>query len=411
MATQTEGLPSHHIETIKATIPALQEHGVAITTVFYDRLFEKHPELRNIFNVTHQASGEQPRALAHAVLAYASNIENPQVLSKVIYRIGNKHTSLGVMPEHYPVVGQGLLSAIKEVLGEAATEPVIDAWAAAYQQLAGFFTNVEADLYRAAAETPGGWEGWRKFVLSDKVRESQEITSFHLTPVDKGPLPTFKPGQFVSVRCFVPELGVYQPRQYSLSDIPNQDRFRISVKKEAPAGVDLPAGHVSSFLHDSLPVGSELDISMPFGDFVLNANATTPVVLISGGVGLTPMVAMMKAVVAENTSRKVVFVHGVRNGGVQAMKETLSHAVSSNPQNVSRAVFYGSVSEADRPGLDYDFAGPVDLNRIKDKVLLPGADYYICGPLPFMGIQREALLAMGVEPERIHMEVFGSPAE
>lgn len=402
-------LTSEQTEIVKSTIPALEQHGIAITTLFYKRLLDGHPELKNVFNTTHQITGEQPAALAHAVWAYASNIDNPAALQTTISRIGHKHASLGITPEQYPLVGEGLLDAIRTVLGSAANDKVIDAWGAAYEQLAKFFIQYESDLYQKALATPGGWKGWRKFFVSDKVQESDEIISFHLTPVDRDLLPAYRPGQFVSVRCFVPELGSYQPRQYSLSDIPNGKSFRISVKK-AFASDTHPAGRVSNVLHEDLPVGSELDISMPFGDFVLDINKTTPVVLMSGGVGLTPMMAMLKTLVDQAKSRKVVFVHAVRNSRVHAMKAALAEIVVNNPQ-VSRAVFYEEVTDQDQQGFDYDFVGRVEISKIKDMIVLPGADYYICGPLPFMKAQSKALMLMGIDEGHVHMELFGSPSE
>ncbi|KAG8409389.1 Nitric oxide oxidoreductase [Metarhizium acridum] len=402
-------LTSEQIKIVQSTIPALEQHGIAITTLFYKRLLDSHPELKNIFNATHQVTGEQPAALAHAVWAHASNIENPAALQTTISRIGHKHASLGITPEQYPIVGEGLLAAIKTVLGPAANDQVIDAWGAAYEKLAEYFIQFEGELYRQAAATPGGWKGWRKFFVSDKVQESDEIISFYLTPVDRDALPTYKPGQFVTVRCFVPELASYQPRQYSLSDVPNGKSFRISVKKAA-ASDTRPAGRVSNVLHEDLPAGAELDVSMPFGDFVLDVNATTPVVLMSGGVGLTPMMAMLKTLVDQASWRKVVFVHAVRNGRVHAMKAALSEIVANNPQ-VRRAVFYEEVTDQNQQGFDYDFVGRVELSKIKDMVLLPGADFYICGPLPFMKAQSKALMLMGVDEERVHMELFGSPSE
>ncbi|KAL3432659.1 globin-like protein [Aspergillus tetrazonus] len=403
----TSALTPQQKQIVKATIPALEQHGVTITTLFYKEMLERHPELNNIFNSSHQATGVQPAALAHAVWAYASNIDHPEALATAVSRIGHKHASLGVRSEHYPIVGEHLLRAIKKVLGDAVTPPVADAWTAAYQQLADIFISFEDDLYKQATQTPGGWKGWRKFVIADKVNESEEIISFQLVPQDNGRLPTYKPGQFVSVRCFVPELGVYQPRQYSLSDIPNQRYFQISVKKEFASGAR-PAGRISNVLHESLPKGSEVEISMPFGDFVLDTNATTPIVLMSGGVGLTPMMSMLKTVTNNSKSRPAVFVHAVRNGRVHAMKETLANIMADNPQ-VRRAIFYEQEEEGDKQGVDYDYVGRVDVSKIKDLVLLPDADYYICGPSPFMKAQSEALEALGVRPDRIHMEVFGSP--
>ncbi|KAL4912690.1 globin-like protein [Aspergillus aurantiobrunneus] len=392
-------------QIVKATIPALEQHGGEITMLFYKNLLATHPELKNIFNSAHQATGEQPAALAHAVWAYASNIDHPEALTTAVSRIGHKHASLGVTAEQYPIVGEHLLGAIKQVLGDAVTEPVVHAWSAAYQQLAEIFFSFERDLYKQAAQTPGGWTGWRKFVIADKLPESDEILSFHLVPVDRTDLPTYKPGQFVSVRCFVPELGVYQPRQYSLSDVPNRLYFQVSVKKEFASGAR-PAGRISNVLHESLPKGAEVEVSMPFGDFVLDINATSPVVLMSGGVGLTPMMAMLKTVISTSQARPVVFVHAVRNGRVHAMKDDLARIMADNPQ-VARAVFYEEATESDRQGVDYDYVGRVDVSKIKSQVLLPDADYYLCGPGPFMRAQSQDLQAMGVHPGRIHMEVFG----
>jgi nitric oxide dioxygenase len=168
-------LTPQQIQIVKSTIPALEQHGVAITTLFYTRLLEAHPELKNIFNTAHQSTGEQPAALAHAIWAYAANIENPEALKTAISRIGHKHASLGVTADLYPIVGGGLLSAIKKFLGNAVDEPVMATWKAAYQQLANYFIQFENDLYHQAVTTPGGWKGWRKFFISGKARESEEI--------------------------------------------------------------------------------------------------------------------------------------------------------------------------------------------------------------------------------------------
>ncbi|KAJ5480210.1 hypothetical protein N7530_005719 [Penicillium desertorum] len=384
------GLTAQQKQIVKSTIPALEEYGVTITTLFYKRMLEKNPELKNMFTV-HQTTGEQPAALAHAVWAYAVNIDHPEALSTAVSRIGHKHASLGVTPAQYPIVGEHLLAAIKDVLGPAANEQVLDAWKAAYQQLADIFINFEQGLYQQGAETPGGWKGWRKFFISKKTPESDEIISFYLTPADKGALPLYQPGQFVSVRCYIPELGSYQPRQ---------------VARDSK-----PAGQISNVLHESLPEGAELDLSMPFGDFVLDINATTPAVLISGGVGLTPMMSMLKSIISQQgQTRRVVFIHAARNGRVHAMKNDLIQIVAENP-SVSRMVFYEDAGENDVQGVDYDHVGRVDLARIKDKAVLPDADYYICGPQPFMHAQSKDLEALGVDPKRIHMEVFGSPSE
>ncbi len=391
---------------VKGTAPVLKTHGVALTKHFYARMFRHNPELKHVFNQGHQAGGEQQQALAGAVAAYAEHIDDPSVLMPVVTRIVHKHVSLGIRPEHYLIVGKHLLASISEVLGEAATEELLAAWAAAYGQLADLLIAEEARLYAESAAKPGGWTGWRAFRVVGKQRESAEITSFYLAPADGGEVPAYRPGQYVSVRVFVPELGLMQPRQYSLSDAPGQDRLRISVKREA-AGADTPAGRVSNALHDRLEEGGVLDVAPPQGDFHLREDGNAPVVLLSGGVGLTPMVSILNHLVGLNDERQIRFVHGCRNNSVHAMRDHVN-GIAAERANVRKAVFYEEVGHGDQPGRDYDYAGRVDLNAIRDEVIVPGADYYLCGPAGFMRAQREALTGLGVPADRIHAEAFGS---
>jgi nitric oxide dioxygenase len=388
------------IELVKATVPVLREHGLALTRHFYQRMFSHEPELRNIFNLGNQADGKQQHALAAAVLAYAENIDNLAALGPVASRIAHKHASIGIRADQYPIVGRHLLASIREVLGEAATDEIVNAWAEAYQALADILIAAEAELYRAAGAAHGGWKGWREFIVDRKEPESELITSFYLRPADGGTLPPFVPGQFVSVVMYVPELGVEQIRQYSLSEAPNDAYWRISVKRE----VKDPAGVVSNLLHDPVRVGDRLRLAPPFGDFYLHEDRDTPVVLVSGGVGLTPMVSMLNAL--QDTTRRVVFVHGARNGRVHALKGHVEELAASRA-HVESIVFYDQPDAGDVQGRDFEFDGVVDLERVRPRVELPDADYYLCGPLPFMLKQRDVLLGWGVGRDRVHYEVFG----
>lgn len=391
---------------VKGTAPVLKTHGVALTRHFYARMFQHNPELKHVFNQGHQAGGEQQQALAGAVAAYAEHIDDPSGLMPVVTRIVHKHVSLGIRPEHYPIVGKHLLASIREVLGEAATDELVDAWAAAYGQLADLLIGEEARLYGESAAKPGGWTGWRAFRVVGKQRESAEITSFYLAPADGGAVPAYQPGQYVSVRLYVPELGLMQPRQYSLSDAPGQDRLRISVKREAGSG-QTPAGRVSNALHDRLEEGGVLDVAPPQGDFHLREEGKAPVVLLSGGVGLTPMVSILNHLVRLNDDRQIRFVHGCRNSSAHAMKEHIN-SIAAERDNVRKAVFYEEVGHGDQRGRDYDHTGRVDLHAIREDAIVPGADYYLCGPAGFMRAQRQALTSLGVAEDRIHAEAFGS---
>ena len=191
---------------VKSTVPVLEQHGTTITKVFYDNLLEAHPELNNIFNKANQDHLRQPRALAAAVLAYAKHIDDLGTLGPTVELIANKHASMYVQPEHYAIVGEHLIGAFKQVLGDALTPEILDAWAAAYGQLADIFIGKEKSLY---ANTKG-WTDWQDFRIAKKIQESDEITSFYLEPVKESskPLPPYLPGQVMLSQSGILELTI-----------------------------------------------------------------------------------------------------------------------------------------------------------------------------------------------------------
>lgn len=398
-------------ELIKATIPVLRENGVALTGYFYNRMLTNNPELKETFNLGHQRSGAQAKALAGAVLAYAENIDNPGVLASAIELISHKHVSLNIQAPDYSIVGENLLHSISEVLNVPMESELIAAWAAAYGQLADILIGAEKALYTEHEQTEGSWLGWRTFIIDKKVQESDEITSFYLVPKDGGALPTYQPGQYVSVRVFVPELGLKQPRQYSLSDSPSKDYFRISVKREGPKEQDQKPGYVSNTLHQ-LSEKSEIELSAPTGNFFLINPARTNV-LISAGVGLTPMVSMLNQLLGEqqaaqgDTQPPVHFIHAVRGAPVHAMKAHIQALRQENDQ-LKTLVAYEHVNAQDVAGQDYDVQGRLDLSSIDEQWLPKDADYYLCGPMPFMKQQHQALLQRGIPQQNIHSEAFGT---
>jgi nitric oxide dioxygenase len=395
-------------DLVRATAPVLQQHGVTLTRHFYERLFRHNPELREVFNQGHQRSGAQQQALAMAVAAYAEHIDDPSVLMPVLERIAARHVSLGIRREHYAIVGRHLLASIAEVLGEAATPTLVEAWAQAYGQLAELLAGMEQGLYDQAVTQPGGWSGWRSLRVQRRQVESDEIVSFHLVPADGGPVPGFRPGQYVSVRVQVPALGYRQPRQYSLSDAPGREHLRISVKRE-PAGEGTEAGLVSTWLHRHLAEGDVLDVAAPAGEFFLHEERDTPVVLLSAGVGITPMMAMLEHLARTRTARPVRFVHAARHAGVQAFGTRAKTLVDQ--MSDARAWFVHERAPAGGPadGVAPDALGRVDPADLRAQGLLPdAADIYLCGPAGFMTAQRRALQSLGVPAARIHAEAFGT---
>lgn len=404
------GLREDQIHLIKATVPVLVEHGSTITTVFYKNMLAAHPELNDVFNVPNQLNGHQPRALAGALYAYAANIDNLGALGPAVELICNKHASLYIKPDDYKIVGKYLLEAMGEVLGEALTPEIKDAWAAAYWQLADLMIGRENQIYQQSE----GWTDWRDFTISDKVKESDEITSFYLAPVDGKPLPAFRPGQYISVQVYVPELKHTQPRQYSLSDKPSSKYYRISVKKEK--GLDATEssaathpGYVSNLLHDNFSKGDIIKVSYPCGDFFLSADQQpSPVVLISAGVGLTPLTSILNTLTP--SERKLHFIHGARSSGARAFQEHVS-ALTGPSTNIQASFFNSHPSQGEEEGVDYHYAGRVDLSKLDSADLFlddSRTEYYICGPEQFMTDMESSLKEKGVSADRIKMELFGT---
>jgi len=410
-----ESLTPKEIELIKTCVPILAEHGKTITTTFYGNVLGSHPDLKNLFSHSAQQNGHQASALAGALHAYAANIDNLSALLPLVERIAQKHASIFVQPEQYHVVGEGLLASLKQILGDAFTQELFDVWFKAYWLLARIFIDREKKLYEEAL-----WKDWKKFKVEKKVEESDNITSFYLVPVDDTfPLPAYKPGQYLSIKHFLPKLQLFQSRQYSLSDAYNPNYYRISVKKELGIPVVDEKGNISTehfshpgwisnFLHEFVEPGEVFGVATPHGDFFLDEESESPVVLISAGVGLTPMIAMLNKLYL--TKRKVSYIHVTRNSFTHAFKNHVEEIIKLNPE-VKKVIFYTQPIDEAALGLDFEIRGRLDFSKI-DPLLLHLGDksgqYYICGPTEFMVSTNSTLQSLGVDSKNIHYEIFGA---
>lgn len=385
-------LTQEQIALVKATVPVLREHGVALTSHFYKRMLSHNPELMQVFNQGYQRVGAQQQALAGAVLAYAENIENLGVLLNAVKHIANKHVSVGIRAEHYPIVGKHLLASIREVLGEAATPELIDAWAAAYGQLANVLIDAEKALYDKHANEEGGWSGWRFFKVEEKKTETDEVTSFTLVPVDHGKMPKVKAGQYVSVRVYVKKENLIQPRQYTVTDA-TKHSLRISVKKIV-AEDNSPAGMVSNALHQDINQGDLVEVSFPTGEFNV-PEGNNPLCLISAGIGITPMLAMLKEAVAHNPQRQVTFVHICKEKKDYPLFDEVEALSKSGPVELVTCV----TSKSGRPD-----------EAFFTSLVKPNTEYLVCGPVDFMKDATQALEKANVAKEHIFTEKFGTGA-
>ena len=397
-------LPQRTIDVVKATAPILEEHGETLTAHFYKRMFAHNPEVAPLFNPAHQRAGSQQKALAAAICAYAANIDNLEVLGGAVELIAQKHASLRILPEHYPIVGENLLASIREVLGAGATDEVIAAWTEAYGFLAEILTARERQIYSVQAKTQHGWTGFKPFRVVRTAPESEVITSFYLQPTDGGGLPEFKPGQYITIR--VPdERGQTTMRNYSLSNAPGEDSFRISVKRE-------PKGFVSGFLHKTAREGTDLEVGPPCGEFFIDLTERheRPLMLLSAGVGITPVLSILLSVLKAQAERKVFFVHGALNGRVHAFRDFVRQ-LAGRHANLNVHYRYNEASEEDRAMRWHDSEGFIDAELLEDMLPERDADYYFCGPKPFMMGIYHNLLKWGIPASQVHFEFFGPRQE
>lgn len=401
-------LSAQSIQIIKSTVPVLEVHGVTITKRFYELLFTNHPELLNLFNQANQKQGRQQTALANTVYAAAQHIDNLAAIIPVVKQIGHKHRSLGVKPEHYPVVGKYLLMAIKDVLGDAATDEILNAWAEAYGIIADAFIGIEQEMYEETYAKTGGWEGFRDFRVERKEKESDVITSFYLVPADGKPFASFEPGQYVSIKVNQEGAEHTQIRQYSLSDAPRKPYYRITVKRE-DGDQHREAGHVSNYLHHDVQEGDILSVAAPAGDFILHTPDKRPVVLISGGVGLTPIISMLNTLIKEEPNRTITFIHAAQNGDVHAFREQVNALAEKNRQ-LSVYYCYNQPTERDLEQQLFHKEGYIDSPWLQSIIMDTSAAYYFCGPTPFMSAINGILQQWGVPSPDIHFEFFGPAA-
>ena len=389
------------IEIVKSTAPILLTKGEEITKVFYKLLFDKHPELRDVFNKSNQQKGTQQKALANAVFQYAVHIEKLAMLGDAVETIAQKHASLSIPKEAYPIVGENLLLAIKKVLGDAATPEIIDAWAEAYGDLTVILVSREEELYSSREKNKGGFRGMKEFIVTKKVIESNNITSFYLKRKDRTDVPYFDTGQYIAITLEIPGTGHKHTRNYSLSDSNDKDYLRLSIKKEEGN----PDGIISNYIHANIDVNSVLSIGMPSGEFVLK-ETKNPIVFISGGIGITPLLSMYKEVAKSHNN--ITFIQCVLNSDTQAFNRELNELSSDTSKLIK---VFSSPLPTDTLGENYDYKGFFSIEILKNLNISSNSEFYFCGPTPFMTNILQILNDLNVTEEHINYEFFGATME
>lgn len=379
------------LEIVKATVPVLEEHGTAITTVFYKNMFNQHPELLDIFNETNQKLGRQQTALAMTVLAAAKHLDKLAVLLPQVTQISHKHRALQILPEHYPIVGHHLIGSIKEVLGEAANDDIIDAWTEAYDEIADVFIQLEKTMYEQEM-----WEGFAPFKITEKVEAATDIAAFTVVPanddIDLSKL-SLSAGQYITVKADPEDSDHLALRHYSLYSATSDKGIQFAVRRD---NRNEHYGLVSNHLHDHLDVGDTILLSAPAGDFELNQDLIQqndiPLVLVSAGVGVTPILSMLEAQVTANPKRPIVWVYACQNKEHHAFDSKVNELLAA-ADNVEKHIFY------------------FESGQILDEAWLANlpkpADIYVCGSMMFMESIIDGLMALDHGVDSVHYEPFG----
>lgn len=390
-------LSTKTIEIVKSTIPLLENAGPDVTDYFYKRMFEHNPELKDIFNLANQASGRQQFALFSAVASYAKNIDNLGALGDLVERVAHKHTSFHIQPDQYQIVGHHLIETLREVAPDDFTDEVAAAWIEAYGLLSKVLIGREHDLYDASSKQSGGWNGPRLFKVKDKVRESELVTNFTFAPVDGGQVRNYLPGQYIAIKVKPHGADNVEIRQYSLSDKFHPDSYRISVKRESSPQLGL----VSNYLHDHLNVDDTVELMPPAGAFFLK-HTDKPTVLISAGVGITPMMTMLETIADKGVEQPTLFLHACMNSQQHSFKQRIDQ-LSAMYSDMKNFYWYDKEQAIDHNG----YSGVMDLNTISSDLPVDDGHFYICGPTEFMRFIKQQLTLLGISLNRIHYETFG----
>lgn len=371
---------------IEATAPVIAARIPEITPQFYKRMFSARPDLLDgMFSRSNQRTGEQPQALAGSIVNFATHLLNhPGTYPEaVLSRIAHKHAALGLTPDEYPTVYEHLFAAIAADLGDAATPEVVEAWTEVYWLMGDTLIEREKALYASQANDVM-FAPWK--VVERRETGGGNVLVFTFEPADDTPVTPARPGQYVTIQTMMPD-GIRQPRQYTLVPAdPNQRRLAIKID---------PEGEVTPLLQKNLQVGDVVELSNPYGDLVLR-ESDEPLVLVSAGIGVTPILALMDAVRTTNPEREVLVVHADRSAEAWPLAEEMKELVAELP-NTKLVTFFEKAGDGDHDG--YLDVGVLDLPE--------GANVVLCGPFPFLQHAREGLVGAGVPSDRVSYEIFG----
>ena len=376
---------------IKDMIPLLEQKADEITKHFYNLMLSDKPELLNIFNKSNITPGYQPTSTVPFFLAAAKHMDDLSQIVPVVREIGYKHRALQVRADQYPLVGKYLLKTLEDLLHPE--KEVIDAWGEAYQLIADVFIQCEKELFEKEI-----WKDWAKFTVIKKEKANEKGDFYAFTVKNEEVLPDtskIHPGEYITIRVKPKEEDHYSLRHYSICGIEglNKGEIMFAVK------IADKNGHkalVSHYLCDELQEGDTIEISSPCGNFLLDFelihNNEIPLVLISTGSGLTPLLCMLERQVKENKDRPIIWIQSNKEQKDRAFKEQVDKLLSCNDKNINIEIF---TQEGD---------SRINLDLLK-KHVTKESDVYLCGGIDFMKDMFNYMYLLQVK--RVHHDSFG----
>lgn len=359
---------------IKASVPVLELSGLDLTKQFYNYMLDNYDEVKPFFNASNQVTFKQPKVLAFALLNYAKNIDDLTPLHDFVEQIVVKHVGLQVKAEHYPIVGNSLITTIKNLLGpEVATEEFVDAWVTAYGNLAQILIDAEHSLYQKQP-----WQGFREFTVTKLVDECADVKSVYFTPKDGGKIGMPLSGQYLGFRFITEDSDIQKSREYSISDIPHNNEYRISVRKVGD-------GVVSSHIHEKLKTGDTILVAPPAGRLIYQ-ETDKDMVIFAGGIGITPLVSIIEKGLADNKS--ITLLNSNRGESHRPFGEWMSELKLKYPKFTVQEYIETKLT-------------PQDISNLE----LANKEVYLLGPSSYMNFVREELAKNSVQ--KVHSEYFG----
>lgn len=370
------------INYLQSLAPIVKESGVTVTTTMYQYMFKTYPEVRTYFNMTNQKTGKQPKVLAFSLYQYILHLNNLKPIEGFVNQIVIKHVGLNILPDQYPIVGKCLIHAFKECLGSAADDYFVNTLSKAYGNLAQILINAEEEHYSKLQ-----WRDFKDFKVTKLVKESEDVTSVYLTPIDGTILNPIIPGQYISQRWTVKggeksDENIIDSREYSISNDLINNEYRISVRN---------IGKVSNFINNELKVGDIIPVHAPVGNMTYNsAESKENLTILAGGIGITPMITIINAALKDG--KNVELFYSNKSVNREPFRDYFNNLQNQYPNQFKLHEYISENGHVLKTS---------ELNHIDNKT----HDVYLLGPVSYMHEFKTCLQNNGIE--NIKMEFFG----